>query len=71
MIELHISQPRWAEVLLPPEVDTLVPSAGQVLLRVAAAGVNRPGLMQRLGVYPMPPGVTQKDSTEYGWVVTL
>src|SRR5206468_8555610 len=45
-----------------PEVLQLVrrpvprPGAGEVLIRVAAAGVNRPDVMQRLGLYPPPPG---------------
>ncbi|GGE15702.1 NAD(P)H quinone oxidoreductase [Polymorphobacter glacialis] len=33
------------------------PGAGEVLVKVAAAGVNRPDVLQRLGLYPMPPGV--------------
>ena len=32
------------------------PAAGEVLIQVAAAGVNRPDVMQRLGLYPPPPG---------------
>ena len=35
------------------------PSASQVLIKVAAAGVNRPDLMQRLGFYPPPPGAPE------------
>ena len=32
------------------------PGAGEVLIRVAAAGVNRPDILQRTGLYPPPPG---------------
>jgi putative PIG3 family NAD(P)H quinone oxidoreductase len=38
------------------EAPTLKPGAGEILIRVAAAGVNRPDLMQRAGLYPPPPG---------------
>jgi len=40
------------------EVPTPSPSGNQVLIKVAAAGVNRPDLMQRQGVYPPPPGAS-------------
>jgi NADPH2:quinone reductase len=48
----------------PPEVMTLVsrpmlkPGAGEVLIKVAAAGVNRPDVLQRQGNYPPPPGAS-------------
>ncbi len=53
-----------------PEVLTIVerpvprPGAGEVLIRVAAAGVNRPDVVQRLGAYPPPPGVTSIPGLE-------
>ncbi|WP_370184617.1 NAD(P)H-quinone oxidoreductase [Rhodococcus wratislaviensis] len=40
------------------QVSTPTPAAGEVLLRVAAAGINRADLMQRQGLYPPPPGIT-------------
>lgn len=40
------------------------PGAGEVLIRVAAAGVNRPDILQRLGKYPPPPGVTDIPGLE-------
>ncbi|MBX9796269.1 NAD(P)H-quinone oxidoreductase [Sphingomonas sp.] len=46
-----------AEALVVVERPVPVPGAGEVLIRVAAAGVNRPDVLQRLGMYPMPPGV--------------
>jgi NADPH2:quinone reductase len=40
------------------QVSTPTPAAGEVLLEVAAAGINRADLMQRQGLYPPPPGIT-------------
>jgi putative PIG3 family NAD(P)H quinone oxidoreductase len=45
-----------ATALHPVEIDTPVPGAGHILIRVGAAGVNRPDILQRLGFYPQPPG---------------
>lgn len=44
------------EVLKLTEVPTPTPGPGQVLVRVAAAGLNRPDILQRRGRYPAPPG---------------
>lgn len=44
------------EVLVPTERPVPVPGDGEVLIRVAAAGVNRPDVLQRKGIYPPPPG---------------
>ena len=44
------------EVLVPREVPVPAPGAGQILVKVAAAGVNRPDVQQRLGAYPPPKG---------------
>ena len=45
-----------ADALRPETVDRPEPGPGQILIRVRAAGVNRPDLLQRLGFYPAPPG---------------
>ncbi|MBU4435632.1 MAG: NAD(P)H-quinone oxidoreductase [Alphaproteobacteria bacterium] len=45
-----------AEALVAAPMDRPVPGPGQILIKVAAAGVNRPDLLQRLGFYPPPPG---------------
>jgi putative PIG3 family NAD(P)H quinone oxidoreductase len=45
-----------AEALKPVEVETPRPGPGQILIRVRAAGVNRPDVAQRRGFYPPPPG---------------
>jgi putative PIG3 family NAD(P)H quinone oxidoreductase len=56
MRAVAISTPGGPEVLKLTEIPTPRPGAGQVLVRVAAAGVNRPDVAQRQGVYPPPPG---------------
>lgn len=45
-----------AEALHPIQIDTPQPGPGQILIRVRAAGVNRPDILQRRGFYPPPPG---------------
>ena len=45
-----------ADALVATELETPRPGPGQILIRVAAAGVNRPDILQRLGAYPPPPG---------------
>jgi NADPH:quinone reductase len=44
------------EAMQAVQIETPRPGAGQILIRVAAAGVNRPDLIQRMGFYPPPPG---------------
>ena len=44
------------EAMKAVEIQTPRPGAGQILIKVAAAGVNRPDLIQRMGFYPPPPG---------------
>ena len=56
MIEIAIAAPGGPEVLTPREVQTPIPNAGEVLIRVAAAGVNFPDTFQRRGRYDPPPG---------------
>ena len=60
------------EVLLPVRRRVPEPGPGEVLIRVAAAGVNRPDVMQRLGLYPPPPGAPTIPGLEVaGEVVAL
>lgn len=47
-----------ASALHAVQVPTPRPGPGEILIRVAAAGVNRPDILQRLGVYPPPPGAS-------------
>ena len=56
MTAVAISTPGGPEVLKPAEIPTPKVGAGQVLVKVAAAGVNRPDVQQRIGAYPPPPG---------------
>ncbi len=58
MIAIDPAAPGGPEVLVPVERPVPVPRADEVLIRVAAAGVNRPDVIQRQGAYPPPPGVT-------------
>jgi putative PIG3 family NAD(P)H quinone oxidoreductase len=57
MRAIVITQPGGPEVLQIKEVPMPEPSRGEVRVRVRAAGVNRADLLQRVGVYPAPPGV--------------
>jgi putative PIG3 family NAD(P)H quinone oxidoreductase len=56
MIAIDPSEAGGPEVLQPVERPVPEPGDGEVLIRVGAAGVNRPDVMQRLGLYPPPPG---------------
>lgn len=51
---IRIDAPGGPEVLRPTVLDTPQPRDGEVLIQVAAAGVNRPDVLQRLGRYPVP-----------------
>jgi NADPH2:quinone reductase len=56
MKAIEISQPGGPEVLRLSELPMPQPGGGQVLVKVHAAGVNRPDILQRQGGYPPPPG---------------
>ena len=58
MTAIGIAHPGGPEVLRPVETAMPRPDAGQVLVKVGAAGVNRPDVIQRLGHYPPPPGAS-------------
>lgn len=58
MIAISIRKPGGPDVLRPIEMPAPQPGPREVLIRVAAAGVNRPDLMQREGKYPPPPGAS-------------
>ncbi|WP_422056722.1 NAD(P)H-quinone oxidoreductase [Sphingomonas sp.] len=64
MIAIDPTEPGGPEVLVPVERPVPVPRADEVLIRVAAAGVNRPDVLQRMGGYPPPPGVTSIPGLE-------
>jgi putative PIG3 family NAD(P)H quinone oxidoreductase len=69
MICIEISQPGGPEVLKPAERPDPVPGPGEVLIRVAAAGVNRPDVLQRRGNYPPPPGASDIPGLEVAGTV--
>ena len=56
MTAIAISAPGGPEVLKPEERDVPKPGESEILVKVAAAGINRPDVMQRKGQYPPPPG---------------
>jgi NADPH2:quinone reductase len=58
MTAIVITTPGGPEVLVPREQPVPAPGEGEILVKVAAAGVNRPDIMQRLGLYPPPAGAT-------------
>ncbi|MDP3660485.1 NAD(P)H-quinone oxidoreductase [Phenylobacterium sp.] len=58
-----------AEALQVAEVPRPVPADGQILIKVAAAGLNRGDVIQRLGFYPSPPGAPQTMGLEVSGVV--
>jgi putative PIG3 family NAD(P)H quinone oxidoreductase len=53
-----------AEALKPVRIKTPKPGPGQILIKVGAAGVNRPDIAQRLGFYPPPPGAPETMGLE-------
>ena len=72
MTAIAIAGPGGPEVLQPAEMAVPRPQAGQVLVRVANAGVNRPDVLQRLGRYPPPAGASPIPGLEIaGEVVAL
>jgi putative PIG3 family NAD(P)H quinone oxidoreductase len=72
MTAVEIREPGPPEVLRAVERAVPEPGAGEVLIRVAAAGVNRPDVLQRKGLYPPPAGVTDIPGLEVaGEVVRL
>ena len=72
MTAIAISTPGGPNVLVPQERPVPVPGPGEVLIKVAAAGVNRPDVMQRQGLYPPPKGASDIPGLEIaGEVVAL
>ncbi len=72
MTAIAIRAPGGPEMLVPEKRPLPQPAAGEVLVKVAAAGVNRPDVMQRQGHYPPPKGATDIPGLEIaGEVVAL
>lgn len=72
MRAVEITQPGKPEVLKIGTRAVPQPKTGEVLIEVAAAGVNRPDVMQRTGHYPVPPGASDIPGLELaGSIVAL
>ncbi len=69
MQAIEISAPGGAEVLRPVNRPVPVAGHGQILIRVAWAGVNRPDVLQRAGSYAPPPGASDLPGLECSGVV--
>ncbi len=64
MTVIGISKPGGPEVLLPETRPVPTPGPGEILIKVIAAGVNRPDVAQRSGSYPPPPGASDLPGLE-------
>ena len=64
MTAVAIRIPGGPEVLTPETRPLPVPATSEILVRVRAAGVNRPDAMQRRGQYPPPPGASDLPGLE-------
>jgi NADPH2:quinone reductase len=64
MTAIAITAPGGPEVLRPTSLPVPAPGPGQILVKVAAAGVNRPDILQRQGAYPPPPGAPATPGLE-------
>lgn len=69
---IEIKEPGGPEVLVPGTRPVPEPKPGEILIRIAAAGINRADCLQRMGRYPMPPGASDIPGLECsGTVVRL
>ncbi len=64
MTAIGIKTPGGPEALVPEERPVPTPGEGELLIRLRAAGVNRPDVMQRKGLYPPPPGASDIPGLE-------
>jgi NADPH2:quinone reductase len=64
MRAIEITQPGAPDVLKICERPMPVPKAGEILIKVHAAGINRPDVLQRTGNYPVPPGASDLPGLE-------
>jgi NADPH2:quinone reductase len=69
MTAIGIKAPGGPEALVAEQRPVSQPGEGEILVKVAAAGVNRPDVMQRKGLYPPPPGVTDIPGLEIAGTV--
>jgi putative PIG3 family NAD(P)H quinone oxidoreductase len=72
MKNIVIREPGGPDVLTLASAPMPAPRTGEVLIKVAAAGVNRPDILQRMGLYPVPPGASSIPGLEVaGEIVEL
>ena len=72
MTAIDPSSPGGPEVLQPVERPVPAPQAGEVLIKVVAAGINRPDVLQRRGMYAPPPGASTVPGLEVaGEIIAL
>jgi NADPH:quinone reductase-like Zn-dependent oxidoreductase len=72
MTAIKIAAPGGPEALVPETIAVPRPTAGEILVKVAAAGVNYPDVMQRKGGDPPPPGAPETPGLEVaGGVVAV
>jgi NADPH2:quinone reductase len=64
MTAIAIKAAGGPEMLVPVQQSVPVPGDGEILVKVAAAGVNRPDVMQRKGLYPPPKGAPETPGLE-------
>ncbi|MBN8980324.1 MAG: NAD(P)H-quinone oxidoreductase, partial [Rhizobiales bacterium] len=64
MTAIAISKPGGPDVLVPEQRPVPKPGPNQILIKVQAAGVNRPDVLQRMGRYPVPPGASDLPGLE-------
>jgi NADPH2:quinone reductase len=69
MQQIGLDAPGAPDVLRLEPAPVPAPGAGEILIRVQAAGVNRPDVLQRLGRYPVPPGASPVIGLEVAGVV--
>ena len=70
-VVIEISMPGGPEVLATATRPVPEPKSGEVLIRIAAAGVNRADTLQRAGRYPVPPGTPDIPGMEDGGVTAM
>ncbi len=69
MHAVQITAPGGPEVLQPCQRPVPEPRPGELLIKVAASGVNRPDVLQRKGLYPVPPGISDLPGLEVAGTV--
>lgn len=71
MTAIEITEPGGPDVLKPVSRPMPMPGAGEVLIEVKAAGINRPDVLQRMGQYPPPPGAPDLPGLEVAGRVAM